>query len=161
MSIALKAQKTARLTGFFCVVPMDMWESPFARSASLFLRIADSVSLLERRCLCGFNILGYNPLSCFLQLEAVFSCAGHIKYYCGKLILEGYRVDLSLVQDRDYKDTFAGGDYDMDIEVNVGLRLSDTKAGPETEEETLRLLLKTDRQKRLYEEVQKRCQPRR
>lgn len=66
-------------------------------------------------------------------------------------------VDLSLVQDRDYKDTFAGGTYCMDIEVNVGLRLSAAKAEPETEEDTLGLLLKTDRQKRIYEEVQKRC----
>lgn len=66
-------------------------------------------------------------------------------------------MDWSLVQGRDYKDTFAGGDYDMDIEVNVGLRLSATKAGAEAKEETLRLLLKTDRQKRLYEEVLQRC----
>ncbi len=72
--------------------------------------------------------------------------------------MEGFKVDLSLVQDRSYKDTFVGGNYDMDVEVGVGLRLSAIKAKPETKEEILPLLLRTDRQKQLYEDIQKRCQ---
>ncbi len=51
---------------------------------------------------------------------------------------------------------FATGDYSMDVEVNVGLRLSAAKARAETEVGTLALLLKTDRQKRIYREIQKR-----
>lgn len=53
--------------------------------------------------------------------------------------------------------TFAMGEYSIDVEVHVGLRLSDTKASPETEEETLQALLKTPRQKKLYAEIQRRC----
>ncbi len=53
--------------------------------------------------------------------------------------------------------TFAMGEYSMDVEVDVGLRLSDTKAGPETEEDTLQMLLKTPRQKELYAEIKRRC----
>lgn len=68
-------------------------------------------------------------------------------------------MDLALIQDRDYKDTFADSNYDMDVQVNVGLRLSAMKAGPETPEEMLGRLLKTDRQKQLYEDLQKMCQP--
>lgn len=66
-------------------------------------------------------------------------------------------MDLSLAQERAYKDTFAGINYDMDIQVNEGLRLSAGKAKRETEEDAVRLLLRTPRQKRLYEEVQKMC----
>lgn len=68
-------------------------------------------------------------------------------------------MNLSLVQHRNYKDTFGGGDYAMDVEVNVDVRLPSAKDAPETEEDVLNALLKTERQRQLYEDLKRRCQP--
>jgi len=62
-------------------------------------------------------------------------------------------MDMTLVRGREHTETFVGGNYDMDVKVHVGLRFSASKGHSETENDTLQMLLKTDRQKQLYRQI--------
>jgi len=60
-------------------------------------------------------------------------------------------VDLSLIQRRNYVDTFEGGNYTQDIEENLGLREPYRDVAYEHEGCVQGTPYRTERQRQLYE----------